>query len=185
MAHEIDAPAFLSVRLLGDLTGHDDNRSLAKCYTITCFHIFLQHRPNDAECIRVGEFVWGEWMGRGSDNVRNGRGGQGQLKHEENLDSNLRVAEDRRRARMTWDAPNEAGYIRPTVCYRCGRRENRRRVEDTRGDVNCSFRDVGRLRAETVRLLGELALAEMGVAEGGIRMVLWLLIDSMGQEVAI
>jgi hypothetical protein len=48
-----------------------------------------------------------------------------------------------------------------------------------------SFRDVGRLRRETVRLLRELALAEMGVAEGGIRMVLWLLVDSMGQEVAI
>ena len=48
-----------------------------------------------------------------------------------------------------------------------------------------SFRDVWRLRTETVRLLGELALAEMGVAEGGIRVVLLLLVDSMGQEVAI
>ena len=73
MAHEIDAPAFLSVRLLGDLTGHDDYRSLAKCDTITCFDIFLQHRPNDAECIGGSEFVLREWMARGSDNVRNGR----------------------------------------------------------------------------------------------------------------
>lgn len=48
-----------------------------------------------------------------------------------------------------------------------------------------TFRDVGRLRSETVRLRWEVALAEMGVAEGGIRMVLWLLVDSMGQEVAI
>ena len=46
-----------------------------------------------------------------------------------------------------------------------------------------SFGDVGRLRTETIRLLGELALAEM-VAEGGIRVVLWL-VESMGQEVAI
>lgn len=51
VAHGIGAPAFLSIRLLGDLTGHDDNRSLAECDTITCFNIFLQHRPNDAECI--------------------------------------------------------------------------------------------------------------------------------------
>ena len=48
-----------------------------------------------------------------------------------------------------------------------------------------SFRDVGRLRTETVRLLGELALTEMGVAEGGIRVVVWLLVDSMGQEVPV
>lgn len=52
MAGEIGAPAFLSIRLLGDLTGHDDNGSLAECDTVTCFNIFLQHRPNDAECIR-------------------------------------------------------------------------------------------------------------------------------------
>jgi len=45
--------------------------------------------------------------------------------------------------------------------------------------VDRTFRDVGWLGCETVRLLLELALAEMGVAEGGIR-VLWLLIDSMG-----
>jgi len=110
-------------------------------------------------------------------------GDQGQ--HEEKNDSNLRVAANRRRVRRTWDAPNEVGYIRPTVCYRCRRRENGRRVEDTRGDVDRSFRDVGRLRTETVRLLGELALTEMGVAEGGIRVVVWLLVDSMGQEVPI
>lgn len=79
MAHEIGAPAFLSIRLLGDLTGHDDNGPLAKCYTITCFDIFLQHRPNDAECIGASEFVWGEWMARGSDNVRNGRGEPGSV----------------------------------------------------------------------------------------------------------
>lgn len=48
-----------------------------------------------------------------------------------------------------------------------------------------TFRDVGWLGRETVGLLLELALAEMGVAEGGIRMVLGLVVDGMGQEVAV
>ena len=85
-AHEIDAPAFLSIRLLGDLTGHDDNGPLAKCYTITCFDIFLQHRPNDAECIGASEF--------------GDEGNQDQLKHEEKIGFNLRVAANRRRVRI-------------------------------------------------------------------------------------
>ena len=82
MVHEIGAPAFLPVRLLGDLTGHDDNRSLAECDTIACLNIFLQHRSNDAECIGASEVVRGigesERQWQRAERMR----GQGQLKHE-------------------------------------------------------------------------------------------------------
>jgi hypothetical protein len=111
--------------------------------------------------------------------------GQGQFKHEEKKGLKSQGRGESETGQKDWDTPHEAGYIRSTVCYRCRRRENRRRVEHTRGDMDRSIGNVGRLSTETIRLLGELALAEMGVAEGGIRVVLWLLIDSMGQEVPI
>jgi hypothetical protein len=53
--------------------------------------------------------------------------------------------------------------------------------------VDRSVRDVGRLRREPIWLLWlwELALAKVWVAEGGIRVMLWLLVDRMGQKIAV